>query len=162
MKRAEIHYTFAKHFAMPRMKPVAPITDADLSAVEETLKTALPVSYISFATTQGPLFTPNILHELVAAREADRAAPDGFDVQEFFTPTEIVETHGLYVSGGMDDSLIPFAMDGSGNLFGFHKIENCQRPDDLPVLLFDHDYCEVNLQADSFDTWLQAFLQLRL
>jgi hypothetical protein len=95
--------------------------ETDLHAAETLLKTTFPRSYISFVSLYGPLFTPDILKKLVDAREAGKPAPQGFDVHEFFSPPEIIETHRMYVSGGMDDSLIPFAMDCSGNVFGFRK-----------------------------------------
>lgn len=136
------------------------MTTADLHAVESALETSFPQAYISFVTSHGPLFTPGILPKLVAAREAGRPAPEGFDVSEFFAPAEILETHRLYVSGGMDNSIIPFAMDNSGNVFGFRKAIRLERPDDLGVLFFDHDFCEVRSAADSFDAWLQGFLVL--
>jgi hypothetical protein len=160
MNRTDLHAAFAQHFSSPPMKASTRITEADLRAVEATLKTTFPRSYISFATTHGPLFTPDILHKLVDAREAGRPAPEGFDVQEFFSPSEILDTHRMYVSGGMDDSVVPFAMDSGGNVFGFPREERMDRPDDIPVLIFDHDYCKVCEEADSFDTWLEGFLLL--
>ena len=100
------------------------------------------------------------MDELVDAHEAGKPAPDGFDLQEFFSPSEIDETYRMYVSGGMDDSLIPFAMDCSGNVFGFRREKRSERPDDLPILFFDHEYCKVRPEAESFDAWLQKFLLL--
>ena len=95
MNRAELHAMFAGYFSAPMMDPVAHATEAELRAVEAALKTTLPRSYISFLTVHGPLLTPDILHALVDAREAGWSAPDGFDVQEFFSPSEILKTHRL-------------------------------------------------------------------
>jgi hypothetical protein len=160
MRRVDLQSEFAARFSAPRLKPAAHVTDADLRAVEAALKTTFPRSYVEFATTHGPLFTPDILHKLVDAREAGKPAPKGFEVQEFFSASEIIDTHRLYVSGGMDDRLIPFAMDCGGSVFGFRQEEKAERPDDAVVLFFDHDYCKVSVQADSFDAWLEAFLVL--
>ena len=160
MNRTELHETFAKRFSSQSMKSPSRVAQPDLRVVEVALRTTFPSSYISFSTAHGPLFTPDILIQLVDAREAGLPAPEGFAVQEFFTPTEILDTHRMYVSGGMYDSVIPFAMDGGGNVFGFRREERADRPDDVPVLLFDHDYCKVRAEADSFDTWLQGFLLL--
>jgi hypothetical protein len=160
MRRADLQSVFAMRFSAPQVNPAAHITDADLRAVEGALKTAFPRSYVAFATAYGPLFTPNILQRLVVAREAGTPAPDGFDVQEFFPASEIINTHRLYVSGGMEDSLIPFAMDSGGGIFGFRREAKAERPDDAAVLFLDHIFCKVLQQADSFDAWLEAFLVL--
>lgn len=158
MTRSDLHTAFAIRFSAARPKPVVIITETDLLAVEALLKITLPQSYISFVTAHGPLFTPRILIKLVDAHEAGRPTPGGSDVQEFFSPPEIFETHQLYVSGGMDDSVVPFAMDSGGSIFGFQRVEALERPDDLPVLFFDHDYCEVRVASASFDTWIGSFL----
>jgi len=160
MTRSEIHAAFVSRFASPRMTPAHGVTKRDLEAVEAALRTTLPTSYVSFVTAHGPVFTPAILHELVAAREAGRSAPSGFEVQEFILPAEIAEAHRLYVSGGMDDSLVPFATDAGGSVFGFQRGERSPRPDDLPVLFFDHDFCEIDEVADSFDAWLAGYLRI--
>lgn len=161
MSRTDLHATFAAHFSAPPVEAPTRVTEADIRTVEAALKTTLPQSYVSFVTVHGPLFTPDILHALVDAREAGKPAPDGFDVQEFFSPSEILETQRLYVSGGMDDSVVPFAMDCGGSVFGFRREEGSERPDDLPVLFFDHDYCKVRPEAESFDAWLRGFLLLK-
>jgi len=160
MSRQEIHSSFVTRFAAPRIEPVAPITAEHLRRVEQDLKVTFPTAYLAFLTQHGPVFTPSIL-DLVTGGESEQA-PEGasFDVQEFFEPKQIVETHRLYSSGGMEDWLVPVAMDCMGNVFGFRREERHPRPDDCPVLFFDHDYCKIHQEADGFDEWLASFLQL--
>ncbi len=136
------------------------MTAGDLRRVEEELKVTFPVAYLAFLTQHGAVFTPSIL-DLVTGGESEQP-PEGasFDVQEFFEPDEIIETHRLYSSGGMEDSLVPVAMDCMGNVFGFKREECHPRPDDRGVLFFDHDFCKIHQEADSFDAWLASFLQL--
>jgi len=83
-----------------------------------------------------------------------------FDVQEFFISSQIIETHRLYTSGGMEGWLIPIAMDCMVNVFGFKREECDTRPDDRPVFFFDHDFCKIHQEADSFDGWLASYLKL--
>ena len=160
MLREEIHGGFVGRFASPRSKPASPVTDQDLHRAEEQLKTTFPKSYLAFLTRHGPVFTPSIL-DLVTGGESEQA-PEGasFDVREFFEPEQIVETHRVYLSGGMEEWLVPIAMDCMGNVFGFKRERVDPRPDDCPVWFFDHDYCKIHQEASDFDAWLSSFLQL--
>jgi hypothetical protein len=160
MSREEIHSTFVGRFSGPRLKPAAPVTADDLHRVEEELKLTFPTSYVAFLTHHGPVFTPSIL-DLVTGGDSEQP-PEGasFDVQEFFEPNQIIETHRLYSNGGMEDWLVPVAMDCMGNVFGFKREQHPSRPDDSPVFFFDHDFCKIHQEADSFDAWLASFLQL--
>ena len=160
MSREEIHDSFVKRFSVPPQKPMRSVTADDLRKVEEKLKITFPAAYVAFLTRHGPIFTPGVL-DLVTGGESEEA-PEGasFDVQEFLDPDEIIKTHQLYTSGGMDDWLIPIASDCMGNIFGFKCVEYKNRPDDSPIFLFDHDFCEIDEEADSFDAWLMSFLKL--
>ena len=160
MSRVEIHSTFVRRFSGARLKPAAPVTADDLHRVEEELKVTFPTAYLAFLTHYGPVFTPSVL-ELVTGGDSEQP-PEGasFDVREFFQPNQIIETHRLYSSGGMEDWLVPVAMDGMGNVFGFKREEHHSRPDDSPVFFFDHDFCKIRQAADFFDAWLASFLRL--
>ncbi|HEX3798308.1 MAG TPA: SMI1/KNR4 family protein [Verrucomicrobiae bacterium] len=160
MLREEIHSSFAKRFSAPRTTPLVAVNAGDLRRVEDELKVTFPASYICFLTQQGPAFTPGILELVTGGQPEHRPEGAGFDVQEFFEPDEIIETHRLYSSGGMEDWLVPIAMDSMGNVFGFKREEHHPRPDDSALFFFDHEFCEVHLQKDSFDAWLESFLQL--
>ena len=160
MSREEIHGSFVTRFSAPRTEAVAPVTAGDLRRVEEELKITLPAAYLAFLTEHGPVFTPGVL-DLVTGGDSEQP-PEGasFDVQEFFEPNQIIETHRLYSSGGMEDWLVPVAMDCMGNVFGFKREEFHPRRDDCPVFFFDHDFCKIHQEADSFDAWLASFLKL--
>ena len=160
MSREEIQECFVRRFSVKALKPTVPAAAEDILRVEKELKTTFPKAYFSFITHYGPVFTPSIL-DLVTGGDSDRAPKDaGFDVREFFVPDQIVTTHHLCSDAGMDDWLIPVAMDCMGNVFGFRRAESNQRPDDDPVFLFDHDFCKTHQEADSFDGWLASFLRL--
>ena len=160
MSREEIYSAFVQKFGAPRSEPASPVTGGDLFRVEEQLKITFPASYLTFFTRYGPVFTPSIL-DLVTGGESEQA-PEGasFDVREFFEPDEILATHRLYASGGMEDWLIPIAMDCMGNVFGFKREQCASRPDDSPLWFFDHDYCMIHQVSVAFDAWLASFLQL--
>jgi len=160
MSREEIHNDFVGRFAAPRPKPASLVTDQDLHRVEEQLKITFPKSFLAFLTCHGPVFTPSVL-DLVTGGESEQA-PEGvsFDVQEFFEPDQIIETHQLYSSGGMEEWLVPIAMDCMGNVFGFRREQIDPRPDDCPVWFFDHDYCKIHQEAPAFDAWLASLLKL--
>jgi hypothetical protein len=148
--RSEVHTAFVRRFSFPPLKVPPPVSTDDIHAVEEELQTTLPAAFVSFLVAHGPIFTPDILGVMVDAQEAG-ARIEGFDVREFFSPAEIAKTYLIYVSDGMDESLIPFAMDSGGSVFGFRRSKSLARPDDYPVLFFDHDYCRARSEEYSFD-----------
>jgi hypothetical protein len=160
MSRQEIQSRFVQRFSEPRLNPASPATADDLCRVERELKVTFPAAYVAFLTQYGPIFTPSVL-DLVTGGESEQA-PDGasFDVQEFFGPDEIIQTHRVYSGGGMEDWLVPFAMDCMGNVFGFKREVRHPRPDDCPVFFFDHDFCKFHQESDAFDSWLTSFLGL--
>lgn len=158
--REEIHGSFVRRFSIPRPVPAASVSDADLHRVEKELRITFPSSYFAFITQYGPVFTPDVLG-LVTGGDSEQV-PEGasFDVREFFDPDAIIETHRLYASAGMADWLAPIAMDSMGDVFGFTRNEQHPRPDDCAVHFFDHEFCKIYQEADSFDTWLGSFLRL--
>jgi len=156
----QIHHSFVLRFSKPRSTPVQPVTADELYQVEQGLKVTFPAAYVAFLTEYGPIFTPSVL-DLVTGGESEQAPKGaGPDVRKFFTPQEISETHRLYTTGGMEAWGVPFATDSMGNLFGFKREELEPRPDDCPVLFFDHDFCKIRQQAAAFDTWLASYLEL--
>lgn len=158
MNRKEIHSSFVTEFASGKPRP----SDVDvLARVEKELGTVFPQSFVEFMTAFGAVHTPGIL-DLVTGGESE-IAPEGasFDLQEICTPEAILETTRAYHSAGMDESVIAIASDSMGNVFGFRKCTDAKRPDDATLLIFDHDFCKVSEEAESFDAWLKSFLDLR-
>ena len=120
--------------------------------MEESLDTLLPAAYREFLITCGALFVPKLWDSVV--RQELGVEP----VREFFSHEEVAGDTRLYWSGGMPADLIGVASDGCGNMFGFRRSSrSTPRPDDLPVLFFDHDFVRVVKVADSFEAWLRWF-----
>jgi hypothetical protein len=159
MTRSDIQTTFVRLFA-DAGKPQAVTKDEVLQA-ERDLATTFPHSYLGFITTYGPVWTPSIL-DLVTGGESE-VPPVGasWDVHQFFGAAEMVEAAQDYWSGGMESSLVPIATDCMGNIFGFRRGRAEPRPDDAPVLFFDHDFCKIHEEAVSFDAWLASFVRLQ-
>lgn len=153
-ERDGLHVRFATRFAADGLDGPARLCDTvALDQAEEALDTLLPVAYRDFLATCGPLFVP-ALWEAVVCGELG-AEP----VREFFSPAEVTRDTRLYWSGGMPADFIGVASDGCGNMFGFRRISRSgQRPEDAPVLFFDHDFVRVVEASGSFDGWLRWFL----
>jgi hypothetical protein len=160
MMRSDIHSAFVKRFSRPRRKPITPVSGDDIFSAEKEVGTIFPASFVAFIASHGPVYTPEILDLVVDAQESGPSDFEGWDVADFIALAEIPKTHAMYAKGGMDDSVVPFASDSSGNIFGFRRTTSDNRLDDAPVLFFDHDFCKVSIEADSFDGWLERFLQL--
>jgi hypothetical protein len=153
-ERGSLHARFAARFAADGLDgPARPCDTAALDQIEAALDTLLPVAYREFLAACGPLFVP-VLWDAVVRRELG-AEP----VREFFSPADVDRDTRLYWSGGMPSDFIGVASDGCGNMFGFRRLPRCgPRPDDSPVLFFDHDFVRVVEASGSFDGWLGWFL----
>jgi hypothetical protein len=158
MTREQLHRSFADSFAADES---ACITADALSKAEAELQTLFPASFLAFAEKVGAIFTPGIL-DLVTGGESEVAPPGAsFDVQNFFTAEEIVETTRAYHEGGMETWFIAVASDSMGNVFGFRQHTEAPRPDDATLMVFDHDFCKTDVEAESFDAWISSFLTMK-
>jgi hypothetical protein len=62
----------------------------------------------------------------------------------------------------MPDDLIGFGNDSMGNMFCFKKLNpNSERPDDLSIWFFEHDFNEVSRISESFNSWLESYISLK-
>lgn len=159
MKRSDIHSEFVRRFGSP--EPRESVTSDALHAVEEKMGIRFPDSYRMFIASVGTLATPDILGLMVDAHESDGPDIEGFDVARFFSPSEMLETHASYSAAGMDSSFVPVAIDAAGNVFGFRREDTSSRRDDCSVWFFDHDFCKLSPEADSFDAWLEHYFPLK-
>ena len=158
MNREQLHTAFGDSFAADGS---APISEDALLGAEGELQTLFPTSFMSFAKKNGAIFTPDIL-DLVTGGESEIAPPGAsFDVQNFFTAEEIVETTRTYHEGGMDSWFIAIASDSMGNVFGFRQHTESPRLDDAVLMVFDHDFCKTDVEAESFDGWITSFLNMK-
>jgi cell wall assembly regulator SMI1 len=82
------------------------------------------------------------------------------DVSEIFQPTKIYDTMVGWQDAGMPKHLIPIAKDCAGNLFCFSAQDTPDSSQEIPIHFFDHDFDEVELEADSFEEWVKAYLEL--
>ena len=153
MNRQEIHEKFIKEF---HYGEVEKLSLHEIHEIEINLNTVLPQSYIDFLTRYSEAYTPSLL-SLIVDEDADL-----YDLQNITSIKDTIEGTKMYWSGGMPDDLIGFGNDSMGNMFCFKKIDpNSERPDDLPVWFFDHEFVDVGQISDSFDSWLEAFILLK-
>ena len=150
--RADLYQRFAERFhAGKRLRPA---TEAQLAEAESALGVLWPESYREFALTCGAIYSPSLLNLIVTGK------PGFSDVQQFLTPKQsVTETRRwrLEPAGGC----VAFASDCSGNWFAFRElVGSLLRADDAPVWLFDHEDGTVEVEAKSFDEWINRFLGL--
>jgi len=146
--RNHIHAEFVARFHIG--DPPSPATDQQIDRIGTELNTTVPEVYRHFMTQYGPVYTPDIL-DAIDDRQLDHP-----DVQNFLSPDEAVSATKAYWSAGMPSDVIGVASDCMGNLFGFRR--QTGTIDDAPVVFFDHDFVEVSEMADSFDEFLQWYL----
>ena len=128
----------------------------ELHLIEKDLGTVFPQSYIDFMLIYGEAYAPSLLG-LIVDEDADI-----HDLQNITSIKGTIEGTKMYWSGGMPDDLIGFGNNSMGNMFCFKKINpNSERPDDLPVWFFDHDFNEVSQISESFDSWLESYISLK-
>ena len=158
MIREELHSRFYRLFAAPGERQA--ISIVELNRIETELSVTLPQAYVDFVTKYGAIYTPSIL-TLVTGGESEEA-PEGasWDVQQFWNAQEIIKDSKANWSAGMDSDLVGIASDSMGNVFGFRRKQSELRPDDCPLLFFDHEFCEVHEEKSSFDAWLESYIRL--
>lgn len=61
-----------------------------------------------------------------------------------------------FQNAGMPTGFIGFALDCMGNMFCF-KYDELKEKKDAKVYIFDHDFCEISEEADSFSKWIKKF-----
>lgn len=129
-------------------------TGDDLVRVEESLNIKLPKSYKYLITQYGDLFTPGTL-EAVVDNELDLN-----DVQDFELPIEALESTIAWQKSGLSAGYYAFASDSMGNMFCF-KVSECKNEcDEPPVWFFDHDFMEIDKEAENFVSWLKSYNDL--
>jgi hypothetical protein len=146
--RDDIHAEFVARFHLGD-RP-SPATDEQIDGIGTELATTIPSAYRRFMTRHGSVYTPGIL-DAVVDRQLDHP-----DVQNILTPDEAIEGTKAYWSAGMPSDVIGVASDCMGNMIGFRRQTGAV--DDAPVVFFDHDFVEVSDLADSFDAFLQWYL----
>lgn len=152
MDRIERYRQFVERFQAGKRR--RPATEEQIAEAEAALGVLWPESYRQFALAYGAVYSPSLL-DIIVERKL------GFsDVQQFLTPKQsVTETRRwrLDRSGGC----IAFASDGSGNWFAFRELANSSpRVDDAAVWLFDHENETVEVEAESFEEWINRFLSL--
>jgi hypothetical protein len=154
-ERARLHAAVAARFAHNGLHgPAQPCNAEELDRAEIALGTCLPSAYRQFLSTHGPVFVPD-LWDAIVERELGT-----HPLREFLGPDQVVVDTRSYWSGGMSREFVAIACDFMGNLFGFPSVARIgERPDDLPVGLFDHDYVRVDPIAASFDGWIRWFVE---
>jgi len=146
--RDDIHAEFVERFHIG--DPLTPATDDEIDRIGIELETAIPAAYRRFMTQYGPVYTPDILDAIVDHQL------DYPDVQDLFTPDEAISGTKAYWSAGMPFDVIGVASDCMGNMIGFRRQTGTL--DDAAVIFFDHDLVKVSEIADSFDAFLQWYL----
>lgn len=150
--RADIYSTFVERFSDGELA-LLPSED-DLEQIETEFQTRLPRAYREFIKRHGCIQTPSLLDSI------EEQEVDLWDIAAFNEPRQITETAQMYLDDGLADNLIPFASDSMGNMFCFSSEVSGTALDDAAVFIFDHDFCEVTKLADSFDSWLEQYLNL--
>ena len=150
--RAEIYRTFVERFAVQSISSPASgraPSATELDTVEQALNARFPASYRQFVQRYGCVWTPHLDDHL---ESAGRLVERGI---EAFTPVDEMIASDQW-NASIPQPLLLFASDALGDMIGFPKTS--EMTDDLPVMLFDHEFNELTELANSFDSLLSAYL----
>lgn len=150
--RIDTYQSFVERFHAGKRLRAA--TEVQIAEAESALGVLWPESYRQFALNFGAVYSPSLL-DLIAKQR-----PGFSDVQQFLTPKQsVTETRRWHLEPA--GKCLAIASDSSGNWFAFRDLSGTsQRPDDVPVWLFDHENETVEVEAKSFEEWIQRFLTL--
>ena len=133
--------------------PPRPVSAFDLSRIESHFKFHLPEDYKAALQAAG-LPRPSIkLLDAIVDRELAI-----HDAGGFYNAEEVIEQTSGWRKVGLPQNFVAFAGDGSGNMFCFNldMLKRSSVPH-AAVWLFDHDFIEMEIVAESFDDWIAAY-----
>lgn len=150
--RIESYRQFAERFHAGKRR--RPATGDQIAEAELALGVLWPESYRQFALAYGAVYSPSLL-DLIVKRK-----PGFSDVQQFLTPKQsVTETRRWRLDPA--DGCALFASDSSGNWFTFRELAGSPpRVDDAAVWIFDLENETVEVEAESFEEWIERFLSL--
>ncbi len=136
--------------------PPVPVDPAALEGAEIRLGLLVPDAYRRSLVAHGAPSTSAALLARIVDQDVDMA-----DVQDFFSPADIVQVTEEWRALGLPANLLAFASDCAGNLFCFE----CPAPPgpreaDALVWLWNQDFDRKRRIAPSFKTWISAFCAL--
>jgi hypothetical protein len=153
MTRNQIHAQFAAEFHRGSLPEC--VSPAALDSLEQELGMMFPESYRLFLLQQGPLITPVLADMIAEAREWELPP-----VLEFFAPSTALATTRRAWMSGLPRNLIAAAKGADQTLFCFERDrKGKRRNDDATVWSFDPLVGVPQRISDSFDAWLQEYVQ---
>lgn len=152
--RIALHRAFVARFAVestsnPQSK--IPPTADQLDSVEKDLGARFPASYRAFVLSHGSVWTPHLSDSLTQNTDEYLRA-----IEEF-TPADKIIVFNQGWDASIPTPLLLFASDSLGDMVGFPRQSG--ESDDLPVMVFDHEFTEVERLAESFDLLLSMYLR---
>ncbi len=131
----------------------APVTAAELDGAETRLGTSLPAAYREALIALGAPSTRASLLASIVDQDIDMA-----DVQDFFSPADLVQFTEEWRPLGLPAHLIAFASDCAGNLFCFAVVKpEDRRPPDAAVWLWNQEFKRARIVSAGFGAWITAF-----
>lgn len=161
---------FHESWSHPDYRPTT-VNEGDLKALEENLGITLPASYQSQLLEIGLPSPTAKLWEWLSEKDnrhfkwANRFPPLALILPEraphladFHHPNDAQKALA-WRDAGMPESLLPFAIDSSGNQICF-DMETLRGgpPWEAPVIFWDHDFLTTTKLAKSFDAVLKLYL----
>lgn len=134
--------------------PTVPISDYDITELEQKLNSVLPQSYKYLISTYGLIHSPNVLSKTCDLNS------EVSEVRDFLSLEDVYSLSKLYEMSGLPKGHALFASDCQGNMFCFKLTDSKSKQQDSPVWFFNYDLCTVIKIADSFTEWLDAFSKL--
>lgn len=144
----ELYKRFTDKFHAGKQKPVS---ESKIDKYQKKMSSVFPESYQLFMKNHGTAFCPDIIMVMEDDSEV-------WPLQNVWDLKSVLKTTKDYVKAGMPNEYIAFATDNMGNAFCFEQTQTRQK--DAPVFLYDHDFDKVSKVANSFDEWLQSYLDL--
>ena len=149
---------FARFIALWTLSdhPPVPVDPEALDGAEIRLGLLVPDEYRRCLVAHGAPSTSAALLASIIDQDVDMA-----DVQDFFSPTDIVQVTEEWRALGLPANLIAFASDCSGNLFCFEcPAPPGPRAPDALVWLWNQDFDRKRRVAPNFKAWISAFCDI--
>jgi len=154
---ADIYREFVERWVHADFHPF-PVKAESLDRLEARFETYLPLAYRECMEKVGPASAGHALLSTIIERDLEIPS-----VHDFLAPAEAIEVTEGWREAGLEDDMVAFATEDSGDLYCFKVVPESEPvPGDATVWYFDHEERSSESLELLFTEWLKLYAQINL
>lgn len=155
-RSAALYREFVQRWVHADYQPF-PVKPEALDRLEARFETYLPLAYRACMEKVGPASAGLVLLSTIVEQRLDIPS-----VHEFLSPAEALETTKGWRDAGLEEDMVAFATEGSGDMYCFKVVPESEPvPGDATVWYFDHEERRSESLDLLFTEWLKLYAQIK-